>query len=51
MPKGAYTLSDIDWPMIRLYCPACHRFAPSSLSWQVDPVRPESLVCSLAHFL
>jgi hypothetical protein len=27
MNKGAYTLSDITWPMIRLYCPECHRFA------------------------
>jgi hypothetical protein len=27
MTKGAYTLSDIDWPVVRLYCPACHRFA------------------------
>src|SRR4030095_1928377 len=27
MTKGAYTLSDIDWPMVRLYCSSCHRFA------------------------
>jgi hypothetical protein len=27
MAKGAYTLMDIDWPVVRLYCPQCHRFA------------------------
>jgi hypothetical protein len=27
MTKGAYTLSDITWPVVRLYCPQCHRFA------------------------
>jgi len=27
MTNGAYTLSDIDWPAVRLYCPQCHRFA------------------------
>jgi hypothetical protein len=27
MTKGAYTLSDIDWPVVRLYCSQCHRFA------------------------
>jgi hypothetical protein len=27
MSKGAYTLTDIDWPVVRLYCPQCHRFA------------------------
>jgi hypothetical protein len=25
--KGAYTLSAIDWPVVRLYCPQCHHFA------------------------
>jgi hypothetical protein len=27
MAKGAYSLREIDWPMVRLYCPQCHRFA------------------------
>ena len=27
MSKGAYSLGEIDWPMVRLYCSACHRFA------------------------
>jgi hypothetical protein len=27
MAKGAYSLSDVNWPMVRLYCPQCHRFA------------------------
>jgi hypothetical protein len=27
MAKGAYTMMDIDWPVVRLYCPQCHRFA------------------------
>jgi len=26
MPKGAYALMDIDWPVVRLYCSQCHRF-------------------------
>jgi hypothetical protein len=27
MARGAYQLADIDSPMIRLYCPDCHRYA------------------------
>ena len=27
MSKGAYSLGEIDWPMVRLYCSQCHRFA------------------------
>src|SRR5688572_16964101 len=36
MTKGAYCLSDIDWPVVRLYCPQCHRHAQFKRSTLLD---------------
>jgi hypothetical protein len=34
--KGAYTLRDISWPVVRIYCPTCHRFAQYSRAGLVE---------------
>jgi hypothetical protein len=47
MSKGAYTLSDIDWPVVRLYCPACHRHAQFKRSKLLDRFGPDKVMPSL----
>jgi hypothetical protein len=47
MTKGAYTLSDIDWPVVRLYCPACHRFAQFRRSTLLKRFGPDKVMPSL----
>jgi hypothetical protein len=43
MIKGAYTLSDIDWPVVRLYCPQCHRFAQFKRSALLQRFGPDKV--------
>jgi hypothetical protein len=47
MTKGAYTLSDIDWPVVRLYCPQCHRFAQFRRAVLVKRFGPDKVMPSM----
>jgi hypothetical protein len=47
MTKGAYTLSDITWPMVRLYCPQCHRHAQFKRSTLLDRFGPDKVMPSM----
>jgi hypothetical protein len=41
MAKGAYSLNDIDWPVVRLYCPECHCFAQFKRSKLLERFGPD----------
>jgi len=47
MTKGAYTLSHIDWPMVRLYCPQCHRHAQFKRSALLKRFGPDKVMPSM----
>jgi hypothetical protein len=47
MTKGAYCLSDIDWPVVRLYCPQCHRHAQFKRSTLLDRFGPDKVMPSM----
>jgi hypothetical protein len=51
MAHGAYDLKDIDWPMIRLYCPDCHRFAQFSRAGLVERFGADQCMPSLLRVL
>jgi hypothetical protein len=46
MTKGAYTLSDIHWPVVRLYCPEYHRFAQFRRSTLLERFGPAKVMPS-----
>jgi hypothetical protein len=47
MTKGAYILSDITWPMVRLYCPQCHRHAQFRRSALLRRFGPDKVMPSM----
>jgi hypothetical protein len=51
MTKGAYTLSDIDWPVVRLYCPQCHRFAQFRRASLLKRFGPDKVMPSMLRDL
>ncbi len=51
MTKGAYTLSDIEWPVVRLYCPQCHRFAQFKRAALLERFGPDKVMPSMLRDL
>ena len=51
MSKGAYSLSDINWPMVRLYCSECHRFAQFKRTTLIERFGPEKVMPSMLRDL
>jgi hypothetical protein len=51
MSKGAYTLDDIGWPMVRLYCPHCHRFAQFKRTTLLARFGPDKVMPSMLRDL
>jgi hypothetical protein len=47
MSKGAYSLTDIAWPMVRLYCPQCHRFAQFKRAKLLKRFGPDKVMPSM----
>jgi hypothetical protein len=51
MPKGAYQLRDIAAPVVRVYCPDCHRFAQFGRDRLIERFGPEQPMPSLLRIL
>ena len=51
MSKGAYTLDDNDWPMVRLYCSECHRFAQFKRTTLLERFGPDKVMPSMLRDL
>jgi hypothetical protein len=51
MPKGCYTLADGRDPMVRIYCPDCHRFAQFRRSGLIERFGPDQAMPSLLRIL
>jgi hypothetical protein len=51
MGKGAYSLGEIDWPMVRLYCWECHRFAQFKRTTLLARFGPNKIMPSMLRDL
>jgi hypothetical protein len=51
MPKGCYTLADGRDPMVRIYCPDCHRFAQFRRASLIERFGPEQPMPTLLRIL
>ena len=51
MIKGAYSLGEIDWPMVRLYCVQCHRFAQFKRANLMERFGPDKVMPSMLRDL
>jgi hypothetical protein len=51
MSKGCYTLADGRDPMVRMYCPDCHRFAQFRRASLIERFGPEQPMPTLLRIL
>jgi hypothetical protein len=47
MANGAYSLGEIDWSMVRLYCSECHRFAQFKRATLLKRFGPDKVTPSM----
>jgi hypothetical protein len=51
MPTGAYQLRDISDPVVRMYCPECHRFAQFDHDRLIERLGADQAMPSLLRVL